>query len=722
MLQTMRPMLPALRITGWDGAHGSRRITKRPWNADKFIAAIVNRFVFAKHSIVRMIQNSPELSNMLKLNKSRLERRVGVNVANFSFRAHRYDSTQRPIGRVLLLLPAVILTAQQIQSVRSGTYFAQAASDFLEFITSECLLQLGMVADAGDENRILTLALDQDCVSFESIPWELELFTHRVRTLFVAHEALNSGYTKWTLDMLHHPLLVFVRGRPKMIGAKGGISQEIITRCFNRMSCWVDMAVNVINAEFPAFTILSSFQVFALGEKTKRKQHGSLLSAEAVELHIERLANFFAVDAKRLQQQYRDYSMIAEHIKRTAVTELCNHEAWRQAFAKRRHSMFRTAHPSDALEPVMTAWAGWHPTTSRVERDFHEIRRQCISTLMPDEGVTDILQVAADTLDAKHNEEAAIDAARHLWAEYFGFARRGGAHIKTKATSQATSAVSTEIGFIRQRREDTRAATIKWAARRPLAANSEPRPTVWDHNMEAEVNFQHQKRFKRLVRAEEEGQTLPCDLPANYEEEKQKVLVLKAQAEKRRKMQTKARNTALSLRRPLGLNLRRNHVFIADDISNRDALVALLQRKRAIVTGERTVADIFIAQDPIRPGQRSLWSLLLRGGFALTPEYITSAFTEGLRLEYKPAVSTLRCLWVSPKWAERHTVLLQLLEVILSQRNCKWTWAHLSIAEFCEQARRQRTLTGLVTPGDLSTNEASIKHVDTDVIAAALGS
>ena len=49
-----------LLCVNWDGAHGSRRITKRPWTADPYLSETLNVIIFEKSSIVRMIQNSED--------------------------------------------------------------------------------------------------------------------------------------------------------------------------------------------------------------------------------------------------------------------------------------------------------------------------------------------------------------------------------------------------------------------------------------------------------------------------------------------------------------------------------------------------------------------------------------------------------------------------------------------------------------------------------------
>jgi hypothetical protein len=160
--QQGREAFPEMKLVNWDAAHASRRLTSRPWAADRFVQGVVTLFVMSPSSIVRLVQNSQELRMMMKVNKDKLQTRVGQKVANFAFAPHRYDSTTRPIGRAVHNFTALLQTAVQIARLRTGTDAGNRANEFLEQISTEKVLQLAFVADAGAEAIVLTRLLDRE--------------------------------------------------------------------------------------------------------------------------------------------------------------------------------------------------------------------------------------------------------------------------------------------------------------------------------------------------------------------------------------------------------------------------------------------------------------------------------------------------------------------------------------------------------------------------------
>ena len=70
-------MLPALRAVGWDPAHASRRVTKRPWMADEFLKDVMAQFVFAETSVVALIRNSHKCRIWFAANRDLQEKKFG---------------------------------------------------------------------------------------------------------------------------------------------------------------------------------------------------------------------------------------------------------------------------------------------------------------------------------------------------------------------------------------------------------------------------------------------------------------------------------------------------------------------------------------------------------------------------------------------------------------------------------------------------------------------
>ena len=154
-------------------------------------------------------------------------------------------------GRCVHHVYALIQTATQITQLRPNTKEALAASSFLENISTEHVLQLGMLADAAHEAMVITRFVDKEDCRTEDIAWELEAFTAKVTMLFTDRGCVNHGFTAWALKQLKVPMLIYHQGTPKLIGRNGGVRPEMITRCMDRMACWVKLCGEVIQAEFP---------------------------------------------------------------------------------------------------------------------------------------------------------------------------------------------------------------------------------------------------------------------------------------------------------------------------------------------------------------------------------------------------------------------------------------------------------------------------------------
>ena len=87
-----------MRVVNWDTAHGSRRMTSRPWKTDDFLNNLLKMFLICNTSIVRVVSNSQVISDLFKANLAKVSNRVSKHVVDFSYAAHRYDSTTKPLG------------------------------------------------------------------------------------------------------------------------------------------------------------------------------------------------------------------------------------------------------------------------------------------------------------------------------------------------------------------------------------------------------------------------------------------------------------------------------------------------------------------------------------------------------------------------------------------------------------------------------------------------
>lgn len=158
--------LQRLIVRHYDQAHGARRLTSRPWQADPVTADVVETLIFGKQSLTMLLQNSPDLTRWLESNLKRAPTAVKAAALASGIRKHRFDSSQMPMARAVLRHEANIMTAVQIAQARKGEFAALCADYFLLYISGKegmrRLLLLAMLTDAGDESAMVLRAHDKE--------------------------------------------------------------------------------------------------------------------------------------------------------------------------------------------------------------------------------------------------------------------------------------------------------------------------------------------------------------------------------------------------------------------------------------------------------------------------------------------------------------------------------------------------------------------------------
>ncbi len=455
-------VLPALFLVGRDKAHGARRVTQRTWRTDEYLNALVQTLFYRKGSICALIENSHVFKSWFAANKTRMCGTIGANIRSLSLAKHRYDSCQRPLGRSVLFMNALLQTATQIATSRHGRREAVKAQEFLHFIDDEAILQLGMLADSGDEAIQLIRVMDSEDLDLSEMPSAVQRLIHSITALFVQGECVHCGYTAYALQYLRRPHVFFFRDEQVCVGGRDGATYTAMAkRCLQRMSCWVRLAIAVLHAEFPNFEILSAFSLFELGAECcdggqplalRGVWNDAQLSARDGKLKC--LAHTFGLDVRELTAQYLDLLPIARSI--FINTGGCtNIAAWIEALRKvgRHHDK----HPVDALHRIILRWVPWTAVTAGVEQNFAWMdklfkggRRNAISP----GGEEDLLILAADNIPRERGE--VLKLAREIWASHYGPPRSAGRHVRNVNFGTKLNVVpdpTTEIAFVRKRRE-----------------------------------------------------------------------------------------------------------------------------------------------------------------------------------------------------------------------------------------------------------------------------
>ena len=142
----------------------ARRIVSRTWKCDRVLDQIVKKVFVDTDGIVQQIHFSDVLRSMYAQNVRAMQFIPLWNEISDKFSAakHRFDSWSMSFAKVCLTLDAVIRTAQSAHEERKNEKVGHAARTFLDILSEETVLLIGMLADAGEENLQLTRRLDSE--------------------------------------------------------------------------------------------------------------------------------------------------------------------------------------------------------------------------------------------------------------------------------------------------------------------------------------------------------------------------------------------------------------------------------------------------------------------------------------------------------------------------------------------------------------------------------
>ena len=120
--EALPQILPNLKVVLRDRAHATRRLAKRGWWADEYLKERLLLAIYARSSITSLIQNSATFQEWFANAVSWLEQGpvVSERIRNLRLARQRFDSTQKPLGRFVLFMPAVLDVALKIASLRTG--------------------------------------------------------------------------------------------------------------------------------------------------------------------------------------------------------------------------------------------------------------------------------------------------------------------------------------------------------------------------------------------------------------------------------------------------------------------------------------------------------------------------------------------------------------------------------------------------------------------------
>ena len=114
---------PNLKMVGHDKAHSFRRVLKRPYAADTVLEGLMENHCLGKDSMIQVISNSADFRCWFEgcvktQSASQGTEGFGDKVKNLRAAKHRFESVSTPLGRMLLYLPAFLMTCQKVAEKR----------------------------------------------------------------------------------------------------------------------------------------------------------------------------------------------------------------------------------------------------------------------------------------------------------------------------------------------------------------------------------------------------------------------------------------------------------------------------------------------------------------------------------------------------------------------------------------------------------------------------
>lgn len=363
------PRLPNLKVVVRDRPHATRRNVSRGWKADGVLHDILTRFVLGESSPVRLIQYSQQFKQWFAAHIRHLEPGLSAVKAHdflkdLGFAAHRFDSIQKPMSRIVLFLHPFLATIVQIATERRGKTEGAAALDFLTWVSTEKLVLFAMMTDGGEENLHLTRIVDYEGFPLEELPSNILAFKDRLRKLFTGDRplCLCTGFTGHMLGLMRHEYCINLPGLCKQLGKKGGVGDEVLVAALHRMSSWVALTESTLDAEFPAFEIQTAFSIFSVNGDAEP----SATQIRTTKM-LSRLQQAFGCeDLPLANKQLERLRFVAVRLANQESLGSC--EAWLQAIK----TVTRTWQKGDfkALLPILVRYWASGASTSAVEQSF----------------------------------------------------------------------------------------------------------------------------------------------------------------------------------------------------------------------------------------------------------------------------------------------------------------------------------------------------------------
>ncbi|CAE7766372.1 unnamed protein product [Symbiodinium sp. CCMP2592] len=671
------PLFPNLLLIGRDSAHAYRKVLQRPYLADEQLSSLMTDYVLSSDSMLQIVSKSFEFNGWFAEEIQRMEASPwGKNCRNLKSAKHRFESHTIPIGRLLMYLPAFVNVVQRITETRGGKE-AGKASQWLSRLTSQRILLLAMLADAGDEGLLLIRAVDREDVDLSELSNHVRAFHDRVVWLFSQGHIVQCGYTKHAMDMLKGESLTFFaqgagfRLRP--------VTDGYIQECLARMRCWTKLALEVLRTEFPNYSLFNAMNVLNLSSSSSGGGAHRCSDGQAQDM-IARLAKAFKVNPEGLAQQLDRLRPMAEQLR--WASDLPNKEAWVQVMLRTQHrKSMRDAYPATDLLPVLSRYLSWQASTSGVEQTFsrHERARLGESPASAESEVCKLRFLKLQPLTQKAEADLCAAAREIYHRSCPGSVRkraltRVDRGVKRQPGACQAKGGGTQAGWLRGRRAEVAegvAAAERAGDELTFDEDEALQNPMWSEDHQAELEFQQSKQKKIRLESYNRNTLLEKEVCPDLLQEAAEQRARDRKNDKnlvqRRRLNTQA---AERMHQTLSWGELAGKRFYVEETLPEEISV-LLTSKNLIPVAEPQNADIFFVKDALQPPLKCQWLAKLLGRQMLDSTVVTQ--NTGSMVQHVPAVKKSLRLHMTAEFAAKHPVIVDLIKASVSVSESKWT-------------------------------------------------
>ena len=581
------------------------------------------------------------------------------------------------------------------RNASSGPNGRSPASDalfFLEHCTEERLLQAGMMADAAEENLSVVRFFDNPGgkgYDLTHVAQELHRYLNTLHYLYVQEDAgclTCGGYTSYVIqEILKRPRVAVTRRATFSIGGpgRGSVDAAMVSRCLARMACYVRLATQCVNAEFPGWRCLLAFSVFNVSGKT---QTSTGFSSDFVQECWQRLGKTFRVPSKQLEEEAKRMTPMARHQFELAKGD----KTWAQAWAAAtRDFLDSRREPLECVPQVVTRLQAWDGvSTSVVEQGFsviHRIHGHWRSSTSDSTKWT-TAKIALDIHKDSPLWNEIVQRAQKVWLETWGPVRRCGADrgrqfIASRLGTKKMAVKMTETKWRHDRatrvRKGVMSSTSKTRSEVLNDATAASVPAWSDSHRRKEAKLLKRQRDDKLEAVLGDDVLLPHEISAQALEDSA------AFREKRRKLDAGHDRT----RRSKQADLSRPPPFVIDKLRGvpihcsfelpadvrRECLAYIAEKGGVTVSaGNLDQACMFVVNNPGRPQAEQGLVAALLGGAIVCPLHLLSGGKDGARVWHGPATHVRRHVHMSISFMQEHADVAGCVAAALEAPSSKW--------------------------------------------------